>query len=89
MSIQLPPLLLVVDDQQIHRDLMVRALGATYRTITASDGIEALKLIRTSNPDLVLLDVEHATDGRIGGSEPDSGRTEDETATGDSRHGAI
>ncbi len=52
------PLLLVVDDYELHRDLMVKELqGAGYRTATAKDGFEALEKTNSLHPDLVLLDV--------------------------------
>ncbi len=49
---------LVVDDIQANREIVVGALGLVgLRTIEASDGHEALMLLRTYEPDLVILDV--------------------------------
>ncbi|MEA2387570.1 MAG: hypothetical protein QOG41_343, partial [Thermoleophilaceae bacterium] len=49
--------ILVVDDQA-NRKFLVRLLGyAGHRTLEAGDGDEALQLIRTDSPDLVVTDV--------------------------------
>lgn len=55
---EVPPLLLVVDDDPINVELLgdlLRALG--YRVATAGDGPAALRAVREQAPDLVLLDV--------------------------------
>ena len=58
MSEKPASLILVVDDYQVHRDLICQTLKTEgYRTATASNGFEALKLIAATPPDLVLLDV--------------------------------
>ena len=50
--------LLVVDDNAINRDLLSRQLARQgYIVLTASDGAEALELLRTQPVDLILLDV--------------------------------
>jgi class 3 adenylate cyclase len=50
--------LLVVDDNEMNRDLLSRRLGARgYSVETAHDGTQALERIDASPPDLVLLDV--------------------------------
>lgn len=52
------PLVLVVDDSPTVRSLVSRTLEQRgYRTLLASDGMEALSRLRESVPDLVLLDV--------------------------------
>ena len=48
---------LVVDDNADMRSHVTRLLGRHWRVDTALDGAEALDLIRTSPPDLVLSDV--------------------------------
>ena len=51
--------LLVVDDNEMGRDLLSRRLASHgYTVITAGGGREALDQIETQNLDLVLLDVE-------------------------------
>lgn len=53
-----PPRILVVDDNEINRDIIVSRLQAHgYATLQAEDGEEALAAVVQHNPDLVLLDV--------------------------------
>jgi DNA-binding response OmpR family regulator len=50
-------LVLVVDDIDDNRELLVRALrNSGYDTLSASSGREALSIITTQVPDLILLD---------------------------------
>ncbi len=50
--------ILVVDDLAIFREPIVAALRANgYEAIWAENGREALRLVKTSSPDLILLDV--------------------------------
>jgi serine/threonine protein kinase/ActR/RegA family two-component response regulator len=50
--------LLVVDDNEMNRDLLSRRLERKgYKVLTAADGMQALDTITTSPVDLVLLDV--------------------------------
>ena len=49
---------LIVDDDEDTRVLVEATLrDVRYRTLTARDGEEALKIVRTDRPVLVLLDV--------------------------------
>lgn len=60
MSVRTKPLktVLVVDDEPIVRDVVVRYLErAGYRTLEAEDGDTARDAIERSDPDLVVLDV--------------------------------
>jgi DNA-binding response OmpR family regulator len=51
------PLILVVDDEQDFREIVRHVLErAGYRTITAADGLEGLRLFAEQEPDLVVLD---------------------------------
>jgi adenylate cyclase len=53
-----PARILVVDDNEINRDLLISRLGAyEYDLIQAADGEEAIEVARASFPDLILLDV--------------------------------
>lgn len=49
---------LIVDDEEGIRDILSRKLSsAGFQCVTAPDGLSALKLLKSSQPDLVLLDV--------------------------------
>lgn len=53
-----PPRILVVDDNDINRDIMATRLGAHgYATLQAADGEEALAAVGQQAPDLIILDV--------------------------------
>ena len=53
-----PPQILIVDDNEMNRDILQTRLRAHgYDTVTASDGEQALALTRELKPDLILLDV--------------------------------
>ncbi len=50
--------ILVVDDEQLVRDLAVQFLGLRgYRTVGVKDGPDALKMVEQAPPDLILLDL--------------------------------
>jgi two-component system phosphate regulon response regulator PhoB/two-component system alkaline phosphatase synthesis response regulator PhoP len=52
------PTILVADDDETVRDLVAFKLAAAgYHAITAEDGSVALDLIRSEQPDMVILDV--------------------------------
>ena len=52
------PIILVVDDDEALLKTLVKLLqSAQYRTLQASNGIDALRVVEESKPDLVLLDV--------------------------------
>jgi two-component system cell cycle response regulator DivK len=49
---------LVADDKPTGRELVRTVLEKTgYTVIEASDGVEAVRLARESNPDLIILDL--------------------------------
>ena len=48
---------LVVDDDDDMRDLMVTLLSDIYTVSSAHDGVEGLELARSLRPDLVVLDL--------------------------------
>lgn len=52
------PVILVVDDEPLQRDIMKTILTAEgYETITASSGQEALGIIKEFHPDIILTDL--------------------------------
>ena len=54
----MPARILVVDDNEINRDILVTRLQSHgYETLQASDGEQALAMVRDLLPDLILLDI--------------------------------
>ncbi len=51
------PTLLIVDDQPLNIHALSQALKHDYQLLVATDGMQAIALCRSANPDLVLLDV--------------------------------
>ena len=50
--------ILVIDDDPSIREMLVEVLGdAGYGVEAASDGIEALRMIKASPPDLIVTDI--------------------------------
>ncbi len=50
--------ILLVEDNELSRDMLSRRLlRASYEVLIATDGEEALQLIRREQPDVVLLDM--------------------------------
>jgi CheY-like chemotaxis protein len=50
--------LLIVDDNEINRDVLARRLGPQgYTTVAAENGRKALEMVRTQKFDLLLLDI--------------------------------
>ena len=54
----LAPLVLVVDDDPAIRESMQRELQSSgYTTVTASDGLDGVRIFETHSPDLILTDL--------------------------------
>ena len=49
--------ILVVEDVEFNRDLVVQLLEDDYQIITAADGAEGLRLAERDRPDLILMDL--------------------------------
>ena len=49
--------ILIVEDVELNRELLVQLLGADYRLILAADGVAALERAAETKPDLVLMDL--------------------------------
>jgi two-component system, cell cycle response regulator DivK len=49
--------ILVIEDVEFNRDLLVQLLEEDYEVLTAVDGAEGLALAERERPDLVLMDL--------------------------------
>ncbi len=58
MAEKILPIVLVVDDDEFQQQVVGRVLAAQkYRLVFASSGVEALSMLRTVRPDVILMDV--------------------------------
>jgi DNA-binding response OmpR family regulator len=53
----MPKILVVDDDSGVLEPIRLKMAGAGFSVVTAEDGVEALALIASGRPDLVILDV--------------------------------
>lgn len=58
-------ILVVDDDVVVRKALSIKLTGQGYEVLTASDGSEAVGIVRQKQPDLILLDISFPTD--VGG----------------------
>lgn len=49
--------ILIVEDVEINRDLLVQLLEEDYELLTAADGATSLELAERERPDLILMDL--------------------------------
>jgi two-component system, cell cycle response regulator DivK len=49
--------ILIVEDVELSRDLLVQMLEGEYTIITADDGAAAVELAQREHPDLILMDL--------------------------------
>ncbi len=49
--------ILVVEDVEFNRDLIVQLLEDDYEVFTAADGAEGIRLAEHEHPDLILMDL--------------------------------
>jgi two-component system cell cycle response regulator DivK len=49
--------ILIVEDVEFNRDLIVQLLEDTYDVLTAADGAEGLQFAAREHPDLILMDL--------------------------------
>jgi CheY-like chemotaxis protein len=49
--------ILIVEDVELNRDLLVQLLEDDYRLVLAVDGLSALERAAESKPDLILMDL--------------------------------
>ena len=53
----IPPTLLIVDDEPENLRVLKNILQEHYRLVFAKSGVEALKLVKEQKPSLILLDI--------------------------------
>ena len=53
--------ILVVEDVEFNRDLVVQLLEDEYEVVTAADGIQGIELAERERPDLILMDLSLPT----------------------------
>ena len=51
------PRILIVDDEPTNIKMLMTTLGADYKMIVATNGLEVLKVVALKRPDLILLDI--------------------------------
>ena len=49
--------ILIVEDVELNRDLLVQLLEDEYEVLTAADGAAGVELARRERPDLILMDL--------------------------------
>jgi two-component system, cell cycle response regulator DivK len=49
--------ILIVEDMEFNRDLIVQLLEDDYEVLTAADGAEGIRLAERERPDLILMDL--------------------------------
>ena len=49
--------ILIVEDVELNRDLLVQLLEEEYELLTAADGAAGVELARRERPDLILMDL--------------------------------
>jgi CheY-like chemotaxis protein len=49
--------ILVVDDAEFNRDLIIQLLGDDYEVLVAVDGAEGVQITEQERPDLILMDL--------------------------------
>lgn len=49
---------LIIEDVELNRDLLVQLLEDEYETVTANDGAAGIEAARRERPDLILMDLQ-------------------------------
>jgi two-component system, cell cycle response regulator DivK len=49
--------ILLVEDNEMNRDIVMRGLSRSYEVVVASNGKEALEMVAAELPDLILMDL--------------------------------
>ena len=50
--------ILIIEDVELNRDLLVQLLEDDYETVTANDGAAGIEAARRERPDLILMDLQ-------------------------------
>ena len=49
--------IMIVEDVEFNRDLLVQLLEGMYEVVTANDGAAAIEMAKEEHPDLILMDL--------------------------------
>lgn len=49
--------ILIVEDVELNRDLLVQLLEDNYQIVTATDGAAGIEMAKRESPDLILMDL--------------------------------
>jgi CheY-like chemotaxis protein len=49
--------ILIIEDVEVNRDLIVQILEETYEIVEAADGRQGLRVAEAERPDLILMDI--------------------------------
>ena len=49
--------ILIVEDVEFNRDLLVQLLEESYEIVTAIDGLSCIEIAERTRPDLILMDI--------------------------------
>jgi CheY-like chemotaxis protein len=49
--------ILIVEDGELNRDLLIQILGEEYLVLVAADGVEGIEKAEKEKPDLILMDL--------------------------------
>ena len=52
-----PKTILIADDEETVRSLVIRLLGKSYKIVEANNGEDAVKVAVNEKPDLILMDI--------------------------------
>ena len=80
-------ILLIEDDPAISNVVELNLKLDNYEVFLAADGEEGLNMVAETDPDLVILDVMMAQDGRLAGAHAAQVGRQDQRYTGDHAHG--
>ena len=66
--------ILIVEDIDFNRDLLVQLLEDTYEVLTAPDGATGIATAEREHPDLIIMDLSLPGDRWMGSHSPDQSR---------------